>query len=809
MRCSLLFVFILLFSLFFSCREAQKPLDIPPNTWTKIVRDESGARRHSSFRYVEDGGYFLLWGFMGFITEYYGNPETPFAENTEYDIVIFDPETGRWSNQLPFEKEEEWSRELPPMHLCSYYQGITTGSYRPQLKEREGVLRPDLNIVFDQVAYDSKRSRMVYFTGGRTFAYDMKSRAWSDLSPPDSPPPVMGGSLCYDPFNDCLVLAGGGHVAEPGPDGGLVGYTGTWVYSCDYGRWRPLESETAPPPRMASRLVCDTKNECLVIFGGDAQSHYLADTWIYDCRTREWRLSKAPGSPPARAGHFTVYDPGTGWVIIGGGYNREDLTDMWAYDVSGDVWLKLKGGVPAGWYVTADIMSDQGLIVLTTSTKPEDDTMGCNEIYPVRTTYAFKLKKKGLVDQEAVPEPQEKILKRPLEEATAGTEPDPERRKAQSDRLKSMPDNQWVLLSDPGRVAPLRTWGSCSFVTDKGRIVYWGGGHCGYGGNDYDFYDVEENTWITSPLVPDYPERAWDKGVNPAGVTFHGAPWIRHGRKVYAYDPVSKKIINTKNVVLTAGYEPAPLRDCEPRQPQFGVKENYRSSSYAKWVTWAFDPQNERWEMICTGVPGLDLTVTTPRGVMAVDYNWGALYNKDRPDNVTFEGQTVVENAVFLLDVAGRSWKKLSGEGPWPQNLYELTALAYDSRRDQLILHGGGTERNELWTFDFKTARWRNMKPAVAVTGESEPPECRREGMYIPGEDIFFTCSYPPGTDKASVYVYCPGENTWHRVNIPPPPGRDMRDIVAQNRAMTYDPRHNLILMVLGDHQGDLTAAVV
>ena len=39
------------------------------------------------------------------------------------------------------------------------------------------MLRPDLNIVFDQVTYDRGRSRLVYFTGGRTFAYDVKRTA--------------------------------------------------------------------------------------------------------------------------------------------------------------------------------------------------------------------------------------------------------------------------------------------------------------------------------------------------------------------------------------------------------------------------------------------------------------------------------------------------------------------------------------------------------------------------------------------------------------------------------------------------------
>src|SRR5262249_40342206 len=157
------------------------------------------------------------------------------------------------------------------------------------LKMREGVLRPDLNIVFDQLTYDAKRARMLYFTGGRTFAYDVRARQWSDAAPGTAaPPPVTAGALAYDPVNDEVVLAGGGHVAEGGPRGELVGYTGTWIYDCARSRWRALSSRTEPAPRMSTRLICDTKNKVIVMFGGDAQNAWLADTWLYDTRTRQW-----------------------------------------------------------------------------------------------------------------------------------------------------------------------------------------------------------------------------------------------------------------------------------------------------------------------------------------------------------------------------------------------------------------------------------------------------------------------------------------------------------------------------------------
>ncbi len=184
--------------------------------------------------------------------------------------------------------------------------------------------------------------------------------------------------MAYDPFQDEIVLFGGGHVAERAADGGIVGYSGTWIFQPRDNDWRQLQLESQPPPRMNSRMVCDTKGQQLVLFGGDGQSHYLADTWIFELKTHRWRQSKAPGGPEPRAGHFTVYDPETSWVIIGGGYNLKGLTDMWAYDPAGDRWKRLRGEVPTGFYLSADIAPEKRIIVLITSTRRPGRTMGCN-----------------------------------------------------------------------------------------------------------------------------------------------------------------------------------------------------------------------------------------------------------------------------------------------------------------------------------------------------------------------------------------------------------------------------------------------
>ena len=102
------------------------------------------------------------------------------------------------------------------------------------------------------------------------------------------------------------------------------------------------------------------------------------------------------------------------------------------------------------------------------------------------------------------------------------------------------------------------------------------------------------------------------------------------------------------------------------------------------------------------------------------------------------------------------------------------------------------------------------MNPAFASPKDEKPPVCRREGVYIPEEDVYFTCGYTAEKrNDPGVYVYRVSENLWCRINIPPPHGKDVRSIVGQNRAITYDPENNLILMVLGERHGDVGKAVV
>ncbi|MCZ2155305.1 MAG: hypothetical protein LC114_15615 [Bryobacterales bacterium] len=758
------------------------------NQWVELARDAEGGRRGGAVRYAPGTGAFFLWGFIDHDPEL--PQEQPLMRVPEYDVVSFDAGSARWRSHLPKEQEQAWSRQLPLAYIPRTYSGITSGSERTIMRgdtaDAGGTPRPDLNIAGDQVVYHPGLKALVYFTGGLTAAYSPELRRWSDLHPRRSPPPVMGGSLAWDPVNREIVLFGGGHVAERDASGKLRGYTGTWIFQG--GTWQELRTPTMPPPRMNSRLVTDERNGVLVLFGGDGQSHYLGDTWLYDLKTRTWRQSKAKVGPEPRAGHFAVYDPVSGLIFIGGGYNHRDLHDMWVYDAARDEWSQVDSTVPAGYTITADIDPEERLILLVTNTRRPGDESTCNVLYPVRTTYGFRLDS-GKLSLKPATVRYEPISRYSSRRTDGGHAPP-----------ASIPPNQWVALNDGEHGAPVRTWGSATFDSARGLILYWGGGHCGYNGNDVDIYDVGAGRWRAGTSLAEYPERLWDPGSRLGGVTFQGAPWTNHGRRVYAHDPVSGKLVMYLPIRLTSGYDPEALKDFPADRRVARDALIQTPSSYLRAATMTLDLDSGVWELAGPApVPGLDTLVSTPRGVMAVNVNWRARlsdtgYQLTRPPDLP-----ATDASVYLYDAIRERWSHLGGGTSGPQNLYEMTSLAYDTKRQRLLLHGGGENRDELWAFDIERRTWTRLTPPKPW------PTASREAVYLPPADRLLICGPAPEDRRVlAVWSYDPERNAWQREAISfaqaTPQGA-----AGQNRAMVYDEKRDLVLLVLGDNHGNAT----
>jgi hypothetical protein len=227
-------------------------------------------------------------------------------------------------------------------------------------------------------------------------------------------------------------------------------------------------------------------------------------------------------------------------------------------------------------------------------------------------------------------------------------------------------------------------------------------------------------------------------------------------------------------------------------------------------VTWAYDPDTAGWELLGAAPKGLDTLVTTPHGVMGVNVDWPSRLNDAGYQLPWNSSQPPDDKDIYLLEVANRNWKRLSQGQPAPQNLYEQTSLVYDSKRDQVILHGAGKDRDELWIFEMATRRWKNMQPRVAAPEGGAPPVCSREAVYIPEEDAFLTYggSASDSHPLSEMWVYEISQNAWHRVEMSWGPKAEAFREANQNRAMVYDPRHGIVLLVLG-RAGDVGKASV
>jgi len=342
----------------------------------------------------------------------------------------------------------------------------------------------------------------------------------------------------------------------------------------------------------------------------------------------------------------------------------------------------------------------------------------------VRTTYAYRIENETAVYSGALIEAHKPMPKRQVSMEAAALSG-----REESDAF--FPVNQWVLLSGPGSGAPTRTWGSVTFDNRRGEILFWGGGHCGYEGNDVDAFNVAARLWHDGSNS-ELPERLWNHGVRLAGVTFRGAPWTEHGRRIYAYDPLKRKMIMVRPIRLTTGYEPDWLKAFPSRPRAASDALVFPPSSYVKYATWSHDPISATWELLGPAPAGLDTLLSTPIGVMGVTVDWPARLN-DAGYLLSWDStQPPVDNALYLL--RGPGWERLDKGQPSPQNLYEMTSLAFDSKREQVILHGGGKKRDELWTLDLRSGRWKNMKPSVAAAGGAVPPACSREAVYLPRE---------------------------------------------------------------------------
>ena len=853
---------------------------LPANTWVQVSPARKPVQYFAATWYLPATDEFFIWGKVG------GHRHE--SKWYEVNTLSLRDATPPWRESFPPGKEATWSNGKFPNWGCGCHR-LRHKPDRPWLKnvrdiwvgtgktnvvsfvKTDGVLRPTRCPSYNQGCYDSKRGRLLFYVGGKTFAYDPKTREWTNLKakPPLACDGLVMGTMCYDPVGDRVVLFGGCFALNP------WGGAKTWVYDCKKNEWRrpklepewqrqvrravadayrrtkgvayaaryfdrydagtqkrivadaknleqdiraarlaaknalrllpatrqhprlvgveattsnalPLASKAAellaaaksleavkpleraakllkdgtevlgaePPLRCSARMVYDSKNKVMVLFGGDAQSKVLADTWVFDPAKRRWTEKKPATSPPPLDRYAACFVEKHGLVFLVQNPRRSrgrfgNTVGGWTYDVARNVWTPVKGRLPdlnIEW-MSADYSAKDDAVLLAA---------------PGAGTWVYRLDPATAKD----PNPKRKGVppgtwawngrgRRQTESLLGAPKPD---RQATERKLKALPTNTYVDSGYPGWLTS-KTWSSATIDTDRGVVLYIGGGHSGYKGEDLALYDVGANRWsVQAP--PNFIPFLYNYNACLFGWTYGFRPTSQHTYRWYAYDPQSKTMVycarglgirNGMTVLLEDDPKKAFVYDAKKHGQFTWVYDTVRNRLYPPVPS---RPFRNSWALALIG---------TPKGIFAKS------------------GKTLWRCKVTTTDEkASLAWNVVDNNSP--SGAGEFQPLVYDSKRDRLLFVAvpGRGKPTMVWERPVGPGAWKKLDVKGKLDWNS------REVAYDAANDCLV--AMPP---RKLMVMSC-ATNEWKELDVQMSKGS-----YGTECAMVYDPVHKVIVTLV------------
>ena len=741
--------------------EARDLSKLPANTWVLLHREDSaGGKAFSRAVFAGSVGRLYLWGTGG---------HQP-ARNVylRYELESLDPAAPRWEPAFPASKKGEWTPEaFPPfrIHGQSGPDGLkhdegprlqVVGGYHSTNRVRwwdfGGVLRPSPIHTFNMACWDSKRERILYVGDGCTFSLDPKTNTWTDLKPRDPPTAcrtVAWAAMEYDPGRDRVLLFGGGLATNP------AGGAPTWIYECAGNAWRQPRLEAEPPPRCNAAMVYDQAVQGFVLFGGYDQAAALNDTWIFDGREERWERRVPDVAPPPmfapaaaalREGKVLICGFDARQVRMGHVDRTSAVQETWIYELAGNRWIPVNGDLKLEGYrwmtAVGSAVPDVALLVA---------------FGPERRTYAFRHDPAGPPAALKGARPGEVAWKYPEQKISLEEAPPP----VPGDHarfLEALPANEFVDARPPGLLIS-KTWSTATIDTDRSEVLYVGGGHSGYSGNDFARYRIADNRWsLDAP--PRFPPFLESTNAGIFGWSYGMVPFSQHTYRWYCYDPASRTVVYLARPSLFDGIE-VQLGD----DPAAAFVYDSRKHGYATWV---YDPAEKRMRTPCFGRPFANpwhlATVGTSRGVYALC--------ETRLYLGTVERQT------------GRAeWKLIDPDFPKPEKPiayhYEFQPVVHDTRCDRLIQLKGDKSRVDVYARALTDeGKWRQIE--VQGTGA-----IGREAAIIGRHDTVLWLG-----DRLFALDLAAGRMGELDVRLP-------AGLYNHECAMVYDPKHDVCVALI------------
>jgi N-acetylneuraminic acid mutarotase len=164
--------------------------------------------------------------------------------------------------------------------------------------------------------------------------------SWVNLNPPNPPEPRVGHTMFDLPGHGLAVLFGGSSSATVFAD--------TWEFHYDTNTWTNLNALNSPPPLTGQGMVYDPDLDKVILFGGasDALTPTSMQTWSYNYASNSWTALNTSNPPPPRAVPGMAYDPVHYKMILFGGRSGfppagDSMGDCWSYDPASNTWTNL------------------------------------------------------------------------------------------------------------------------------------------------------------------------------------------------------------------------------------------------------------------------------------------------------------------------------------------------------------------------------------------------------------------------------------------------------------------------------------
>jgi N-acetylneuraminic acid mutarotase len=220
------------------------------------------------------------------------------------ELWLYDPVVNTWTRLGPPEEEEP-------------KKGATTTTLAPNTVMPMG--RSDAGMVFDP------RSGKVILFGGMdadyaclndTWSYDPVTNKWTRLTPEgESPAARSAHAMAYDQHSGKVILFGG-------IDSQFTSYNDTWAYDVKTNAWTNLApAGDSPPARGRTLMVYASGIDRLILFGGAVIQQdqaggfggtvYFNDTWTFGV-TLQSAGSSATGTPVTTTTSLTPTTLGAG-----------------------------------------------------------------------------------------------------------------------------------------------------------------------------------------------------------------------------------------------------------------------------------------------------------------------------------------------------------------------------------------------------------------------------------------------------------------------------------------------------------------